>query len=444
MTMISKTMQIMKNSGAKNSTGKRISDAGESNPLGIYIHIPFCMSRCRYCGFYSQAVGRTQGPEALQKEAAYTDRLVAEILGYGSQLKRAESCRRSFSAEDAQDADRRVPLDPGPGENCREAWRKQFFQGGPYIVDSVFIGGGTPSILPAEYISRLLSCVKESFCLKPDAEITMEANPGTLTESKLRMLKEAGVNRLSLGLQSFDNRILKAMGRAHTAETFMESYRLARKAGFQNINLDLMFDFPGQRMEQWEDTLKKAAALKPEHISFYGLQIEEGTPLYEDYKMERIPELDEEKDAEMYFRALDLLKSEGYHHYEISNAALPGYECRHNLKYWHFQDYLGIGASASSFMNGVRVTENPGGGHHVNTFLENCAEYVFTALRTDAGVDLQAFRKMFGRELWEVFSDRREEYRQYAERGLVKEENGHMTLTREGIPVSNDVMALFV
>ncbi|MFC2662449.1 MAG: radical SAM family heme chaperone HemW, partial [Eubacterium sp.] len=262
----------------------------ERRPLGIYIHIPFCISRCRYCGFYSQAVGKDN--EAAQKEAAYVDRLITEILGRGREL-----------------SDR-------------------------YTVDTVFIGGGTPSILPAEYIARLISSVQEAFCLEKDAEITMESNPGTLSEGKLKALKEAGVNRLSMGLQSFDNQILKSMGRIHTAEEFLESYELARNAGFTNVNIDLMFDFPGQTIAQWRDTLEKAVSLRPEHLSFYGLQIEEGTPLYEDYKMERIPELDEKKDTEMYYLALDLLKDAGYHHYEISNAALPGYECRHNLKYW--------------------------------------------------------------------------------------------------------------
>lgn len=433
----------VQNSGVEKTAGIKTPDAGEKRiPLGIYIHIPFCQSRCRYCGFYSQAVGKAQGPEALQKEAAYTDRLITEILGYGKQLEQTEPCRRSFFEGDGRDADRRAHPDTGADSDA--AWRRQFLQGGPYMVDSVFIGGGTPSILPAEYISRLLSCLKESFCLNEDAEITMEANPGTLTEGKLRTLRQAGVNRLSIGLQSFDDAILRSMGRVHTAEKFLESFQMAREAGFQNINIDLMFDFPGQRMRQWEDTLEKAAALRPEHVSFYGLQIEEGTPLYEDYKMERIPELDEERDAEMYFRALDVLKGAGYHHYEISNAALLGYECRHNWKYWRFQDYLGIGASASSFMNGVRVTEHPGGGHHVNTFLESCGEYVFTALRTDTGVDLQDFRDVFGQGLWEVFADRRAEFLQYIERGLVKEDDGRIVLTREGIPVSNEIMAVFV
>lgn len=369
-------------------------------PLGIYIHIPFCISRCRYCGFYSQAVGKD--PDAAQKEAAYVDRLITEILGRGRELA------------------------------------------GRYTVDTVFIGGGTPSILPAEYISRLISSVQEAFCLEKGAEITMESNPGTLSEEKLKCLREAGVNRLSIGLQSFNNRILKAMGRIHTAEEFLKSYDMARKAGFRNVNIDLMFDFPGQTTAQWGDTMKKALALRPEHLSFYGLQIEEGTPLYEDYKMERIPELDEQKDAEMYFRALDLLGDAGYHHYEISNAALPGYECRHNLKYWRFQDYLGVGASASSFLDGVRITEYPGSERHVNTFLENCGEYVFTALRTDEGVSLEKFREQFGKPLWDVFSDRREEFEEYQSRGLVREKKGRILLTREGIPVSNEIMALFV
>jgi oxygen-independent coproporphyrinogen-3 oxidase len=393
-------MTMINNSNRNNTNEKMRPVQKTRRPLGIYIHIPFCISRCRYCGFYSQAVGGDA--DAAQKEAAYVDRLITEILGRGREL-----------------ADR-------------------------YRVDTVFIGGGTPSILPAEYISRLISSVQEAFCLEKGAEITMESNPGTLSEEKLKALKESGVNRLSIGLQSFDNQILKSMGRIHTAEEFLESYEMARDAGFRNVNIDLMFDFPGQTIKQWEDTLKKAISLRPEHLSFYGLQIEEGTPLYEDYKMERIPELDEKKDAEMYFLALDLLKEAGYHHYEISNAALPGFACRHNLKYWRFQDYLGVGASASSFLDGVRITEYPGSEQHVNTFLENCGEYVFTALRTDEGVSLEKFMAQFGKPLWDVFSDRRDEFEDYKSKGLVREDNGRIVLTREGIPVSNEIMALFV
>ncbi|MGN1382278.1 MAG: radical SAM family heme chaperone HemW [Eubacterium sp.] len=391
---------MINNINSNNTNGQMRPAQETRRPLGIYIHIPFCISRCRYCGFYSQAVGKDA--DAAQKEAAYVDRLITEILGRGAELS------------------------------------------DHYTVDTVFIGGGTPSILPAEYISRLIASVEEAFCLEKGTEITMESNPGTLSEGKLRALRQAGVNRVSIGLQSFDNQILKSMGRIHTAEEFLKSYEMARNAGFTNVNIDLMFDFPGQTMAQWEDTLKKAVSLRPEHLSFYGLQIEEGTPLYEDYKMERIPELDEKKDEEMYFLALDLLKEAGYHHYEISNAALPGYECRHNLKYWRFQDYLGIGASASSFLDGVRTTEYPGSEQHVNTFLENCGEYVFTALRTDEGVSLEKFRKQFGRPLWDVFSDRREEFEEYRSQGLVREEAGRIVLTRDGIPVSNEIMALFV
>lgn len=370
--------------------------------LGLYIHIPFCLSRCRYCGFYSNAIGKHPTQAVIQEEAAYVDGLIQEL--------------NTFEEK----------------------------HGTRYNLDTVFIGGGTPSILPPAQLARLMQAIDRHFPITEDMEITMEANPGTLTPESLSAYREMGINRLSIGLQSFSDDILSAMGRAHTVKTFLQSWDYARDAGFQNMNIDLMFDFPGQRLTQWEDTVDRALQLHPEHLSFYGLQIEEGTPLYEDYRMERIPEINEKDDAAMYKLAASMIRSEGFHHYEISNAALPGKECRHNLKYWHFQDYLGIGDSAGSFIDEVRKTNPPFEECHVNTFLESCGEYTFTALRTDEGVDLEDFRSRFGRPFWVVFADRRKEFQDCVNRGWVKEEAGHLVLTLDGIPVSNDVMSIFV
>lgn len=368
--------------------------------LGIYIHIPFCRKRCRYCGFHSNAVPDTDGSRMAMNN--YTQWLIAQIM------------------EDSKQ------------------YRKE------YVVDSVFLGGGTPSLLSPEAIEAILGTVRESFVLTSDAEITIETNPESLTPQKLKRYLGAGVNRLSIGVQSLDEGLLQTLGRIHTAEQAKKAYQMARKCGFDNINLDLMFAIPGQTMEQWQDTLEQAIDLDPEHISFYSVQIEEDTPFYEEYLEGKLIPVDDVTDREMYHWAIGRLKEAGYHHYEISNVAKPGRECRHNLKYWSFEEYLGYGDSASSFIRGVRKTEKPAAEYHENDFEDDTAEFVFTGLRKTAGISKSEFQDRFGRDFWEVYGDRKKYLKEFFDSGRLIEEGDILKLSEEGIDVSNTIMSIFV
>lgn len=274
--------------------------------LELYIHIPFCVRKCAYCDFRSAPAGR-------EVQAQYVDRLLEEIQ------------KAAPLAED-------------------------------YEVVSAFFGGGTPSILPKEEIGRVMELLHRQFDWKADAEVTIEANPGTVDGRKLDAYRSFGINRISFGLQSADNEELQKLGRIHTWEQFLESYESARAVGFTNINVDLMSALPGQTRKSWQETLQKVLVLNPEHISAYSLIIEEGTPFYEKYAdhPELLPPEDEER--QMYYDTKRILAEQGYERYEISNYARKGYACRHNLGYWSRRDYKGFGLGASSLLNSVRST----------------------------------------------------------------------------------------
>ena len=364
--------------------------------LGIYVHIPFCAAKCGYCGFYS----RSGSTSCEQRD--YVRTLIYDIKKYGE------------------------------------------LYGSHYEADTIFIGGGTPSLLEPHLICDILQSLRQNFAVDPQAEITIEANPKTLSLDKLQAYRQSGINRLSIGLQSFDPGCLQRLGRIHTAEDFVQNYELARRCGFTNINIDLMFAIPGQTMEIWMDTLKKTVALSPEHISFYSLQIEEGTPFYEQFMAGDWEEIPDEVDRQMYHRAVSLLRESGYAHYEISNCARPGYVCRHNWKYWSMEEYLGVGSAASSYMGGVRFTNPPFAERHENSFADDTAEFVFTGLRKICGIDLQQFARRFGCSFWSVFGDRRAELEEYFRTGMLIEEDGRLRLSEEGIDISNRIMAEFV
>ncbi len=332
------------------------------------------------------------------------------------------------------------------------------FYGGKYKkmpVDSIFFGGGTPSLMEPRHIADIIEALKQAFDVAAGSEISMECNPKTLNADNLAGFKAAGVNRLSIGVQSFDDEILKGLGRVHKAGDAIETIKLARKAGFDNINIDLMFAVPRQNMDKWLATVKQALELKPEHISFYSLEIAEGTPFDKMVENGEMKETPVELDREMYAKAMEMLAEAGYEHYEISNAAFPGKECKHNEKYWHFEDYLGLGPSAHSFVGGVRMF-NPSDlekymadptaveDTHINDFYDNVSEYVFTALRTKKGVDFDKFKNTTGEEFWSVFRDCKEEFRSYVTDGFAVEDEKHIALTKEGINISNKIMAIFV
>lgn len=377
--------------------------------LEFYVHIPFCIKKCEYCDFLSFAADKEQ-------KEAYVEALRKEI--------------REWQPQDE------------------------------YRVVSVFFGGGTPSVLPAEEIAVLLEELRQKSCFAENAEITAECNPGTLTEEKLLIYKKSGVNRLSLGLQSAQNRELKALGRIHTYEEFLESYSLARRAGFTNINVDLMSALPGQKERDWEDTLQKVAELEPEHISAYSLIIEEGTPFYEKYAEDMrmrdagktcrcLPS--EEEERRMYKQTAAILESYGYHRYEISNYAKEGMECRHNTGYWLRTDYKGFGLGAASLLKNVRSSntrdlqaylhQNRQGEKERLTREAQMEETMFLGLRLMRGVSKREFQKQYGCPIEDIYGS---VIAKLKKQGLLQSDGERLFLTETGIDVSNYVMAEFL
>ncbi|HBM48038.1 MAG TPA: coproporphyrinogen III oxidase [Lachnoclostridium sp.] len=407
--------------------------------LELYIHIPFCARKCSYCDFLSFAA-----PERVYRE--YMDKLIEEICGQGP--------------------------------NFQE-----------YRVSTIFVGGGTPSILPADLIMELFATLSENFDIALDAEVTLEANPGTLTMEKLEVYRQSGINRLSIGLQSADDKELKYLGRIHSYDSFLKSYQRARQAGFKNINVDLMSALPGQDVHSWKTTLKKVMMLKPEHISAYSLIIEEGTPFFERFgepeckkgllsggqqenskkpetasevaaraAVMTLPDLpDEDTDREMYHMTKEMMAAQGYERYEISNYAKKGYECRHNTGYWTGVEYLGLGLGASSYTYGYRYhnTEDLQEYLSLNLYEGGAAardieelsledkmeEFMFVGLRMMKGVSGSEFLERFGLNMWNVYGD---VLKKLEQQGLIEVEAPMVRLTERGIDVSNVVLSEFL
>ena len=352
----------------------------QSAPFMIYVHVPFCPRKCGYCDFYS---GPAEG-SAIRK---YFEDVRREI--------RENPFARPYDSAEGKEKIR---------------------------ISSVFFGGGTPSFVPAEEIASVLDLLRDCFELLPDAEISMEANPGSLTPEKCLVYRESGVNRLSLGLQSADDRLLRTIGRIHDFQAFLESYRMARKAGFDNVNVDLISGLPNDSVGNFEKGLRKVLELRPEHISVYSLIVAENTPFYELYGPSGPRVLDlpsEEEERTMYVRTGEILGDSGYHRYEISNYALPGRECRHNTGYWTHVPYLGFGAAAASFVpdesgSSMLRYKNAGSADYLNMPYEEqevlrdgdfIREYMILKLRMTEGVSEEEFRRRFGRGLFETFPD---------------------------------------
>lgn len=361
--------------------------------LELYIHIPFCVRKCDYCDFLS-------APADEETKERYVSQLLGEIR-------------------------QNVPL-------TRE-----------YEITTAFIGGGTPSILAAEQISRIMELLREQFVWRERPEITIEANPGTLCTEKLAAYRDSGINRISLGLQSADDKELQRIGRIHSWEQFLTSFELAREAGFTNINVDLISALPGQGAADWRRTLERVLALDPENISAYSLIIEEGTPFHERYAEH--PELlpDEDEERRMYYDTKEILAARGYARYEISNYAKPGYACRHNLGYWERTDYKGFGLGAASLLGDVRSSNTRemeaylrGDFAGTSEFLSEKdirEEYFFLGLRRMEGVDPGPYREHYA----PLFA-------KLEEQGLLEESGDHVRLTDRGIDVSNYVFAQFL
>lgn len=374
--------------------------------LGLYIHIPFCVKKCEYCDFLSWNAGE-------EERQQYVAALLSEIESY-----------------------------------------REFAKG--YRVSTIFIGGGTPSVLLPKQMEDILQKIYEIFELERRPEITVEVNPGTVDEEKLQCYKENGVNRLSRGLQSVKDEKLRLLGRIHTYQEFVESYELARKAGFDNISIDLISSVPGQTLQEWKEELETAAAQNPEHISVYQLIIEEGTPFYEKYAEH--PELlpDEETSREIYLWTGKFLKEAGYEQYEISNYAKPGKESRHNLKYWERGDYLGLGLGAASMVRNIRMSNTK----DMRTYLERCdkpktmredvqfleeprqmEEFMFLGLRKTRGVSKKEFKRIFGREMDMVYE---KALHKCLENGMLLEHKDRIFLSEEGTLLSNMVLSEFL
>ncbi len=369
--------------------------------LGIYIHIPFCIRKCAYCDFYSIT--------ATELRESYVKSLVLQI--------------KSFHVVSR-----------------------------PYLVDSVYIGGGTPSILSGEEISAILSALRSSFHVAEDAEISMEANPGTLDGEKLAAYREAGVNRLSIGLQSANDDELRRLSRIHTREEFENSFLLARLEGFENINVDVMYALPGQTEVKLAETLSYVVSLNPEHVSFYGLKIEPETPFGKNPLIEKqLP--DEDTQYEMYLSSVQMLESAGLHQYEISNFSKVGKECRHNLKYWKCDDYLGFGPAAYSLFDGKMFSYIKDAERFImsptNTSVlldeiftptkdELATQYVMVGFRLRDGVNIEEYKVRFQDDFEARYGERMERF--IASGHIVQTPVGYR-LSRRGMLISNYILS---
>jgi oxygen-independent coproporphyrinogen-3 oxidase len=370
--------------------------------ISLYIHIPFCKHKCLYCDFPSYS-----GKENLMNE--YISALNKEIL-----------------------------------QKAKE-----------YRINSIFIGGGTPSHLNDLNLENLLATLN-GLNLKGNLEFTVECNPGTLNKGNLDIMKKNHVNRISMGLQSTKNSILKDIGRIHSYEEFVSNYLLAREIGFNNINVDLMFGLPNQTLEDWKDSLREVAELDPDHISAYSLIIEEGTCFYNLYEQDKLNLPEEDKERSMYLTTKEILNQYDYHQYEISNFSKEGKECFHNKVYWKCNEYLGLGASASSFINKKRIKNIDGIEEyikrinenesvieetHINDIKDNMEEFVFMGLRMMEGIKIDEFKERFNKNIYAVYGD-------IIEKNIKKEliicNSGNLYLSSYGMEISNYVMSDFI
>jgi putative oxygen-independent coproporphyrinogen III oxidase len=378
-------------------------------PLSLYIHIPFCIQKCLYCDFLSASASD-------DAKDAYIGALLEELAFWKERIKMQ------------------------------------------YYVRTIFIGGGTPTCLSPEQLFRLGDALQQFFTFneEPPMEFTLEANPGTVTKLHIQIMKEIGVDRVSLGLQSAQNAELKRLGRIHTYEDFVGSYGMLRESGFHNINIDLMADIPGQTIGSYQATLGQVLALGPEHISSYSLIVEEGTPFYQMQEDGKLLLPDEDTDREMYELTRRLLEEKGYKRYEISNYAKEGKQCLHNLTYWEMGEYLGIGLGASSYFAGCRFSnvrdmgcylsrhgDKREGDIHKLSKKEEMEEFAFLGLRKTEGISLPEYKKRFGVDLKEIYCGRLEPL---MKKHLLAESGNHdrIYLTNLGIDVSNVVLAEFL
>jgi oxygen-independent coproporphyrinogen-3 oxidase len=386
--------------------------AGE--PFSLYVHIPYCLSKCPYCDFNSHVV-------ALIPEAQYTAALLRELAQYGS----------------------------------ANEWRNRPLQ-------SLFFGGGTPSTFSPGSIAAILQRTASLFCFEPNCEITLEANPGTVDQENFAGYRTAGINRISIGVQSFQPRLLKFLGRAHSAEDARRALEVVRKAGFENFSFDLIYASPGQSLPDLQADLDAALQFHSPHLSAYNLTFEEGTPFYHDYRAGKLHSLSEDEEIAMAELVEDRLSAAGLERYEISNYAKPGWHSRHNVNYWRAGDYLGLGAGAHSFRNtnsndamGIRWSNDKNPARYMEQINRSnqavtereeidrakaAGEYMFLGLRLTRGVSSDAFRARFGRRPMEFFP----RIEDWLDGGLMEEKNGFLRLRPKGLLVANSIFVQFM
>jgi oxygen-independent coproporphyrinogen-3 oxidase len=367
-----------------------------SEPTGLYIHIPFCVQKCRYCGFYSEPV-----------KNYYPARLVSALI---AELE----------------------------------WHSQIDG-----FKTVYIGGGSPSCLPQDQLLRLVDCLPKV------GEFTIEVNPAQVNEHILNQLRRAGVNRLSIGAQSFNDDELKFLGRRHSAGDISRAVQSAKQAGFENIGIDLIFAIPQSTLKSWEKNVQAAIDLDIQHISAYALTYEEGTPLQNMVLASEVKPIDEENDRVMYETAIDILEQAGFEQYEISNFAKPGFECKHNLNYWANYPYIGIGPAAGSYWQGKRTLNiadinkyieaiekdaDPAAETETPNRIETACQTAVLNLRRRNGINLEEFKKQTGYDAFELFSQPISKYKKL---GLIEQVDGRLFLTREALPIADSILCDF-
>lgn len=382
----------------------------DKNEIGVYIHIPFCMKKCFYCDFVSYA----NKEDMIEK---YIKALEKEIKIKAEENKLLK-------------------------------------------INTIYIGGGTPSFIDSKHIVYIINAIKESFNVKENAEITIEVNPRTVTKNKLEDYIKCGINRISIGLQTTNNELLKQIGRIHTYEQFLETYNLIRMVGFNNINVDLMLALPNQTIKDLEDSLNKVIMLKPEHISVYSLILEEKTKLYDLVESGKLELLDESIERNMYWKVKNILEQNGYKHYEISNFAKQGYESKHNLNCWNQEEYLGMGVAAHSYLNNKRYSNTENLEQYINKLLDEEGikndivtvheeqtledkqkEYMLLGLRKIEGVKISDFKNKFVQNPIYIF---RKELDKLVKEDLIQVEDNNIKLTKKGLDLANLVFEEFV
>ena len=375
--------------------------------LGLYLHFPYCVSKCPYCDFNSYQLKEDN------QISSYLSALYQEITAYSKKLKKSN-------------------------------------------IKTIYLGGGTPTILSGVQICNILEFCKDKFTIDKDAEITIEANPGTLDGEKIQLLIESGINRLSLGAQSFNDIFLKKLGRIHNTKEIIDSYYLAREAGFNNINIDIMFALPDQTIEDFQATIKKAVSLKPDHLSLYNLTIKPGTEYYKEYKKGKLKLPTEDEEFDMYNWAINYLEENGFEHYEIANFARPHKRSNHNLIYWQNKPYLGIGAGAYSFIKGYRYMNYENPARYIKEVMsgklpidngeklssrKRMIETVILGLRTKDGISYKKYKTRFGVDLNNTFP---QQINKLVNLELLQKDDCKIKLTRKGIFLANTVFREFV